>query len=110
MSRKYLKELRCRNDWTYAGVAAPREKELSTRCEPCETGRRDGTPCDLSTCRCRCHREGTQAVEALADSSLDKARAVSRTRKIGKDKWLMTLNIKDLNIPSFEEEFGKDEK
>lgn len=48
---------------------------MSERCVPCEKGRRDGSPCDAAACICRCHREGKSVVDALFDSSLDKARA-----------------------------------
>ena len=55
------------------------------RCGPCESGRRDGLPCDVEKCSCRCHREGKTAVEKMLDPSLDEARAIRNPlRMIGK--------------------------
>lgn len=72
---------------------------MADRCEPCESGRRDGLPCDLETCRCRCHREGKRAVEALADATLDKARAVPRRRRVGPQAWVETIQLSDIVKP-----------
>lgn len=51
------------------------------RCSFCESGRRDGQPCDDATCLCRCHRQGRAAVDALLDTGLDKARAARKDAK-----------------------------
>lgn len=63
------------------------------RCDPCQNGRRDGKPCDITACKCRCHREGTQAVEALQDATLDKARESRPYRRVGPNSWAGKVQI-----------------
>lgn len=75
------------------GMSAWGAGEMPERCEPCTTGRRDGNPCNVETCRCRCHREGVQAVEALSDKTLDKARESRPMRRVGNNAWVGKVEI-----------------
>lgn len=83
--------------------------KLTERCGPCQTGRRDGQPCDVLKCLCRCHREGKQAVDALMDTGLDKARKARGGSRMAPG-FAFTVNVKSFEQELKEGAFGQDEK